>query len=325
MHDLWNQTSHTSQHMACCPKSTLGWQQPHGKTDLYDGLGPGLICISTHKRSARKPEEVKGHDPEFSILQREKHLFCKRTCEHSARLGVFWIMSIASQVIAWVGDKAWLWSHQGTTVRAVNLASSLRVRRNVCVFMAMWWLLAAALRAKLGTRRRDGDLCRQDDTDSTREHWPDSSRTDTDSRAPQAKTRLPVGSGAILEIGHTRSKDEFMMVKSKKVGLHNIREQFSNHECIKNNVVNLQVTENLLSVANLPNCGSLLKLHLARCACALWDHSLPSLTSTTCFQYGVVHIFCLVHPGWSCDPLGAATDIWNNPPQFPVSYTTILV
>ena len=34
----------------------------------------------------------------------------------------------------------------------------------------------------------------------------DSSRTDTDSRAPQAKKRLPVGSGAILEICHTSTK-----------------------------------------------------------------------------------------------------------------------
>ena len=60
-----------------------------------------------------------------------------------------------------------------------------------------------------------------------------------------------------------------MMVKSKKVGLHNIREQFPNHECITNNMVNLQVPESSLSVANLPNCGSLLKLRLVRCACAL--------------------------------------------------------
>ena len=150
MHDLWNQTSHTSQHMACCPKSTLDWQQPHGKIDLYDGLGPGLICMSPHKRSERKPKEVKEHDPEFSILQREKHLFCKRTCEHSARLGVFWIMSITSQVIAWVGGKAWLWSRQGTTVRAVNLASSQRVRRNVCVFMAEGWLFGCGSKGKTG-------------------------------------------------------------------------------------------------------------------------------------------------------------------------------
>ena len=132
MHDLWNQTSHTSQHMACCPKSTLDWQQPHGKTDLYDGLGPGLICMIC------------------MTLQREKHLFCKRTCEHSARLGVFWIMSITSQVIAWVGGKAWLWSRQGTTVRAVNLASSQRVRRNVCVFMAVGWLLGCGSKGKTG-------------------------------------------------------------------------------------------------------------------------------------------------------------------------------
>ena len=150
MHDLWIQKSHTSQHMACCPKSTLDWQPPHGKTDLYDGLGPGLICMSPHKRSARKPKEVKGHDPEFSILQKEKHLFYKRTCEHSARLGVFWIMSIATQVIAWEGDKAWLWSHQGTAVRAVNLASSQRVRRNVCVFMAVWWLFGCNSKGKTG-------------------------------------------------------------------------------------------------------------------------------------------------------------------------------
>ena len=54
MHNLWNQTSHTSQHMACCPKSTMDWQQPHGKTDLYDGLGPGLICISPHQKKWKK-------------------------------------------------------------------------------------------------------------------------------------------------------------------------------------------------------------------------------------------------------------------------------
>ena len=57
------------------------------------------------------------------------------------------------------------------------------------------------------------------------------------------------------------------------------------------------------------------------------SHPSQSLTYSynTCFQFGFVQYSGLFVQGRSRDPFGASTNIWNNLPQFPKSYTATWV
>ena len=57
------------------------------------------------------------------------------------------------------------------------------------------------------------------------------------------------------------------------------------------------------------------------------SHPSQSLTYSynTCFQFGFVQYSDLVRPGQSRDPFGAATNIRNSLPEFPICYTATLV
>ena len=56
------------------------------------------------------------------------------------------------------------------------------------------------------------------------------------------------------------------------------------------------------------------------------SHPSQSLTYSynTCFQFGFVQYSDLVRPGQSRDPFGAATNIRNSLPEFPICYTATL-
>ena len=94
IHYMWNQIS---QHTyGLLPEINIECGNSHMETLICMMFWSQDLAVCPHIKVVQ--ENRKRSKVLTLNLQREKHIFCKRICEHSARLVVFCIMSIASHI-----------------------------------------------------------------------------------------------------------------------------------------------------------------------------------------------------------------------------------